>query len=64
MHMILIDIFCPVCNQIKAKVKDYSIGDIQHLLPNNQTYPMLICSNCEERILNSLKKHIEKTNDL
>jgi hypothetical protein len=64
MDMILIDIFCPVCKQIKAKVKNYSIRDIEHLLLNKQTYPMLICSNCEERILKNLKNHIEKTNDL
>lgn len=64
MDMILIDIFCPVCKQVKAKVKDYSTRDLQHLLLNNPTYPMLICSDCEERILKSLKNHIEKTNNL
>lgn len=60
MDMILIDIFCPVCKQIRAKVKEYSTRDMQYLLPNNQMYPMLICSNCEEQILKSLKNHIEK----
>lgn len=64
MDMILIDVFYPVCKQIKAKVKDYSVRDKEHLLLNNQTYPMLICSNCEEQILKILKNHIEKTNDL